>query len=295
MNLNQLYYFQKLAAREHYTQAAAELHISQPSLSKAIANLENELGVYLFEKDGRNVKLTRSGKRYLEFVNAALLELEAGNNMMRREQSMSDGYIDIGLISSIENDSFPQWVRSFQEAHGKKVFFSCKNGTSQELADGLMEDRFDLIFCTAVLHEPLIEFVPVLEQKLVLVCPSGHRFAGRQSISLTDLTGEAIIPHTADSAIRPIVSDLFEMHHVQIRAVSEAEEDRTILGLVQAGLGCSIMTDSSGIYVDGVCVIPLTGIDYHRYVCMGWRRDRPRPPMAELFRKHVLREAAYTG
>lgn len=78
MNLNHLNYFRVLAKVEHYTQAASILSITQPSLSHAISNLESELGTYLFEKQGRNVKLTKSGKLFLKYVDESLNILEIG-------------------------------------------------------------------------------------------------------------------------------------------------------------------------------------------------------------------------
>ena len=76
MNLSQLYYFSKLADLQHYTRAAKELFITQPTLSGSISSLENELGVALFQKKGRNVELTKYGAEFLEYVNAALEQLE---------------------------------------------------------------------------------------------------------------------------------------------------------------------------------------------------------------------------
>ena len=93
MNYNQLVYFSTLAHIEHYTKAAEILGISQPSLSHAISNLENELGIYLFEKQGRNVRLTRYGKIYLSYVDSALDELEKGNKQMNRFSDIESGTI----------------------------------------------------------------------------------------------------------------------------------------------------------------------------------------------------------
>ena len=76
MNLNQLYYFQKVAQLQHYHQAAKELNISQPSLSRSIANLEEELGVSLFQKNGRNIELTKYGSIFLEHVNRIIEEIK---------------------------------------------------------------------------------------------------------------------------------------------------------------------------------------------------------------------------
>ena len=82
MNLNQLYYFQKVAQLQHYHQAAKELNISQPSLSRSIANLEEELGVSLFQKNGRNIELTKYGSIFLEHVNRIIEEIKIAENKM---------------------------------------------------------------------------------------------------------------------------------------------------------------------------------------------------------------------
>ena len=107
MNITQLRYFCVLARHEHFGRAAEELHITQPSLSKTIHLLENELGVYLFEKDGRGVRLTRQGRRYFKYVSDGLASLDKGMDLLHKEKSLSYGYLDIGLISSIAYQEFP--------------------------------------------------------------------------------------------------------------------------------------------------------------------------------------------
>ena len=102
MNLNQLIYFETLAQLEHVSRASEKLNIAQPSLSKAIANLEQELGVDLFEKQGRNVVLTRQGKLYLDYVQKALKSLEEGRSALQRMQSELNLRIDIGFVSSLQ-------------------------------------------------------------------------------------------------------------------------------------------------------------------------------------------------
>lgn len=288
MNLNQLYYFQSLAAHEHYTKAAEELHIAQPTLSKAIAALEQELGTYLFEKKGRNITLTKQGKHYLEYVKAALSELERGNDYLRKEQNMAEGYIDLGMVTSVEYDMVPQWIKSFLDFTGKKVFFSCKTGTSHQLVNGLKDNQFDLIFCTAIPLEPQIEFVPVFEQLLVAAVPAGHRFASRRTIHIREMEPENIIIHTRSSSMWDITSQIYREAGVAIRVAGEAEEDRTIIGMIRAGIGCAIMTDNPEIHTDGVALIPLTGISFKRYISMGYRKEQARPYMAEQFRRHII-------
>lgn len=110
MNLNQLIYFETLAQLEHVSRASEKLNIAQPSLSKAIANLEQELGVDLFEKQGRNVVLTRQGKLYLDYVQKALKSLEEGRSALQRMQSELNLRIDIGFVSSLQARMMPAAV-----------------------------------------------------------------------------------------------------------------------------------------------------------------------------------------
>lgn len=97
MNLNHLYYFKTLARVEHYTRVAQELSITQPSLSHAISCLEDELGTYLFEKQGRRVVLTKYGKIFLQYVTNSLDMLEVGIKRTKAMTSESSGIIDLGI------------------------------------------------------------------------------------------------------------------------------------------------------------------------------------------------------
>ena len=119
MNLNYLLYFQTLAKYEHYGKAAEELHITQPSLSKAIRNLEQDLGVELFEKSGRGIRLSSQGVHYLDYVDKALHELRLGN--------------DILLCRSVWSCLrpllfFPAGLRIFRPVSGERFSFPAKTG-----------------------------------------------------------------------------------------------------------------------------------------------------------------------
>ena len=103
MNLSQLYYFRKLAELQHYTKAAKELFITQPTLSGSISSLEQELGVSLFQKAGRNVELTKYGAEFLKYVNASLEQLDKGIAIMKGYSGEGDGgVIDLGCIITLQ-------------------------------------------------------------------------------------------------------------------------------------------------------------------------------------------------
>ena len=100
MNLQQLYYFQKIAECQQYTQAAAELHVTQATLSYAISNLEKELGVQLFQRRGKSVQLTDQGKAYLTCVRDALQALERGRQLLR-SADQSKTQVRLGCLESV--------------------------------------------------------------------------------------------------------------------------------------------------------------------------------------------------
>ena len=136
MNLNQLIYFASLAQLQHVTRASEKLNIAQPSLSKAIANLEQELGVDLFEKQGRNVVLTRQGKLYLDYVEKALESLEEGRSALQRMQTELDQRIDIGFVSSLQARMMPQLLADYRKTTGSQTRFACYEGHVAGTAGG---------------------------------------------------------------------------------------------------------------------------------------------------------------
>ncbi len=294
MNTNHLKYFVTLAQTEHYGTAARELNITQPSLSKAIHSMEDELGIYLFERVGRGVRLTRAGKRYLEHASRALKELDKGAEILQRERFMSEGYLDIGIVSSISYNEFPVCIRDFEQTEKGKLYFSLHTDTSSQLLKDLCHDRYDLIFCTSIPeYNSQVEFVPVLEQPLACIIPEGHPLASRNQIDIHELDDVPLIIHTRDSMMQDITATLFQEAGIRLHPVAEATEDRTILGMVRIGKGLAIMTISPEVYGEGFQALPLVGTSFHRYISMGWRRYQARTEIAERFRKFVLARTAH--
>ena len=117
MNLSQLQYFKVLAQEEHYTRAAQMLSITQPSLSHAISQLEQELGTRLFEKKGRNVVLTRYGKMFLPYVEESLKVLNEGVQRIQEVNGSRHGIIHLAYIYTMGSEFAPKLVRKFLDAY----------------------------------------------------------------------------------------------------------------------------------------------------------------------------------
>ena len=124
MTLNQLSYFYQAAVLEHFNQAAEKMNITEPSLSRSIAALEDELGVILFEKRGRNVILTKAGEIFLEHVSTILDDVKRAENKMH-QIATDGGHIDIAYVSPLAKVFIPTIVRSFlTEKENKNITFN---------------------------------------------------------------------------------------------------------------------------------------------------------------------------
>ncbi|MGB4939925.1 MAG: LysR family transcriptional regulator, partial [Blautia wexlerae] len=188
MNLYHLRYFSTLAHIEHYTKAADILAITQPSLSYAISTLEEELGVKLFEKNGRNVTLTKYGKVFLNDVEEVLNRLDSSVNSLKLA-GKGEGCIDVVFLRTLGIDFLPKIMRGFLEENPtKKIDFNlyCDKVLTSDILNGLKEKKYDLGFCSKLDNEPLIEFIPVARQELVVIVPLDHPLAVKDEVRLED-------------------------------------------------------------------------------------------------------------
>ena len=211
MNLYHLRYFVTLAHLEHYTKAADVLAITQPSLSHAISSLEEELGVKLFEKNGRNVSLTKYGKSFLEDVEQTLNRLDSSVNGLQLA-GKGEGQIDVAFLRTLGVDFMPKIIRSFLNANkGKQIHFNlfCDKVLTGDILTGLKEKKYDIGFCSKFDDEPLIEFIPVAKQDLVVIVPPEHPrsiWRKRFHTSRSSSRREAVSARSLTSYLRALVS-----------------------------------------------------------------------------------------
>lgn len=186
MNLQQLYYFRKLAEVQHYTEAAKALYITQPSLSDSIASLESELSVALFQKKGRGIELTKYGQEFYQYVNQALGVLEHGIAIMKEKSDSVTGTIDVGCIPTLLGDFLPDALDLYHEKH-PQVNFNIFQNKSIPVAEGVSAGDYDIGFCSMVENKEDLVFVPITYQELIVIVRNGHPLARYDSMELTAL------------------------------------------------------------------------------------------------------------
>lgn len=234
MNLYHLRYFVTLAHLEHYTKAADVLAITQPSLSHAISSLEEELGVKLFEKNGRNVSLTKYGKSFLEDVEQTLNRLDSSVNGLQLA-GKGEGQIDVAFLRTLGVDFMPKIIRSFLNANkGKQIHFNlfCDKVLTGDILTGLKEKKYDIGFCSKFDDEPLIEFIPVAKQDLVVIVPPEHPLAEKSEIHLEETLPYKQIIFKKRSGLRQIIDQLFKSIGQYPDVAFEIDEDQVAAGFV---------------------------------------------------------------
>lgn len=290
MNLNQLHYFSALARLEHYTKAAEELGITQPSLSHAMNSLEKELGTRLFEKQGRNVVLTKYGRFFLNYVEESLQILEKGIKKTRAMTGQTEGIVELAYIYTLGSEFVPLLAGDFMRTHEElKVKFRFTVGNTYDIIQGLKEEKYDIAFCSMLEKEPTIQFTPVGKEKLVVVVPKGHPLAEEDTVELEQAAAYPQIYFTENSGLRPVVDKLFERAHLIPKIAYEIEEDGSMAGLVAQDFGIAIMPDIPVLKQLNVEAVELRSPQQQRYIYMAQAKGNYMPPMVGKFAEFVKR------
>lgn len=241
MNLFYLRYFVTLAHIRHYTKAAEQLCISQPSLSHAIAQLEKELGLPLFEKSGRKTTLTQFGEEFLICAEHTLSTLDAGIESIQRSLR-GEGLIRLGLLRTLGIEYVPRLAADFlKENPGLNIRFTFHTGVTQTLLEGLAAKKYDLVFCSQPPARLNFTAVSVQKQDLVLIVPSGHPLAALHAVDLAATLPYPQIFFDKSSGLRSVVDQMFADIGAEPHIAYETEEDQVIAGLVAQGFGIAVV------------------------------------------------------
>ena len=293
MNLNQLQYFVALARVQHFGKAAESLGITQPSFSYAIAQLEEELGVMLFDRKGRPPALTEEGPLFLDYAERSLDILDHGVREMRRIAA-GQGTIRMGFLRTLGLSFVPDLASDFlKTCEPGTVRFEFHSGLSQPLLQELKEDIFDVVFCTKMEDDPLIEYVPVSRQDLVLIVPEGHPLAGCRETALEETIPYPQIFFSPCSGLRPVIDQLFEKTGKKPKIAYEVEEDQVIAGLVSRGFGIAVVPYMEELERMKVQIIQISSPAWERSFYMATLKRRHLTPLVEHFRQFALENCRF--
>lgn len=291
MNLQHLRYFITLANLEHYTKAAEQLHITQPTLSHAISMIEAELGMPLFEKKGRNISLTSNGRQFAKDIQKAIKIID--NSVSSLQAINQNSYdINIALLRILSHRIIPNLTRQFltenPQSPANFVFYN-DSGMSEDLLKGMIDGKYDLAFCSKLENFPQVTYIPIAVQDMVLVVPKGHPLKVLKEVTLEDTLPYSQIWFSKKSGVRPIIESFYENFKDQVNVTFEVEEDETIAGLVSQNFGIAILPKMDFLKTIDVDIIVIDQLKNARYYYMAYLNTITQPPAIKAFIDYVTK------
>ena len=266
MNYNYLRYFSVLAQVEHYTLAAARLGISQPSLSSAIHHLEDELGgIKLFEKVGRNIRLTEEGRYYQEKVDAALQELNTASMTLRDSKVSAPVVIRMGVVSGTLSGTVAKEIAEYARQN-RRIRFRLTESSAEELMDMVRQEKLDMAIVDTTNRDRSLHFRKLCQRNFCVALPPAH--------PLTD--SEFVLPQQISHESQIVFNYDMENSFGQWASGSSSDEGivctvntaQAALDLVAAGVGICALSEDCVQHREDVSFVPLKNWHQALYMCI---------------------------
>ena len=259
MELRQLEHFVAVTEESSFTAAARRLHLAQSTLSVSLRTLEREIGAQLLERTTHRVRLTDAGRALLAEARVALAAVEAGRDAVAAVQGGVRGTVHVGIMNSLRLiDLAAVLTRYHEERPLVQLVPHTVVGGSVELVAGVLDGTLDLALTALPGHYPGgLAVRPLAAEPLMLACPDGHRFAGRERVGLTELDGERYVDFPVGWGTRASVDRAFVQAGLSREITVEVSDVPTAVELVRAGFGCAFLGESLAAGARPVNLVPL--------------------------------------
>ena len=266
MNYNYLRYFSVLAQVEHYTLAAARLGISQPSLSSAIHHLESELGdVQLFEKVGRNVRLTEEGRFYQQKVDAALRELEQASLTLRDSKVSAPVIIRMGVVSGSLDATVAKEITAYLRQN-ERIRFRLTESSAEDLMDLVRSEKLDMAIVDTANRDRSLHFRKLGQRNFCVALPAKHPLAAQSALTPQEVLREPQIVFNYD--MENSFGQWASGTPTEEKIVCTVNTAQAALSLVASGTGIGVMAEECAVPREGVVFRPISNWHQALYMCI---------------------------
>ncbi|AYK08000.1 LysR family transcriptional regulator [Brevibacillus laterosporus] len=291
MDIKQLHYFVTVSNHLSYSKAAQKLHISQPSLSNAIKNLEQEIGSPLLERNTRKVELTDAGKILYKKSILLLSQMNMLKKEMEEVKLTGSGDLIIGIIESVKH-WIPKVIRKYQDRFPTINIKLIEVLSGKAVKESLRKYDTHLLITNQYINEPDIESLPLYDERLVLVLHRDHPLAQKRgSILLEELKREPFIISTEGFQTREDILTAFTLEQITPKIKFEIERFETALTLVRENLGITIIPENYLSEPMDECIVSKT-IDssaLERTVYLTFMKNRYLSPAVQAFLEDIRR------
>ncbi|WP_042160866.1 LysR family transcriptional regulator [Paenibacillus gorillae] len=291
MELTQLEYFLAVARLQHMTRASESLRITQPALSHAISKLETEIGVPLFDRNGRNIKLNRYGTMFSKWIVQALQNIENGLQEIEEWSNPETGVISLAYLNILGVDLIPNLVKSYQSSN-PKARFELTQGNIGDINEQLEQGFADIMITSKESVNNDQEWICIKKMPLYIVVSADHPYSDRSSLGMMELSGEPFIGLKNNCGLKATILSRFHETGFHLASTYDAEDLITVAGFIKAGLGVSVLPRTLGLMLDDLVWIPIADEGWNWEIGLKWRKDGFISPAAKRFMAFVSSSSA---
>ena len=286
MEWHQLKYFQHVAQTEHIGKASEDLHVTQPAISMSIKKLEDELGVELFDRSKKNIKINKYGQVYLKHVNAAMKELENGLKEIQTLQKNDQNRVTVMIPGHMLSTDITS--RIISEIPG--IVLQNLSIDYPRSIVGLNDGSIDMCLMPPSVEGDRYTFYHLEKQPLCIITSLNHPLANIDEIDLSELSEEKFILYPVDTVPRQYFEDACRKYGFSPNVIFECNSLMTLLSPVESGFGISVIpVEAFKPYeLSRFHVIKLKDPNIYTTLSLFFRNDKPLKPMAEKMKNILL-------
>ncbi|MGD8908227.1 MAG: LysR family transcriptional regulator [Chromatiales bacterium] len=278
--LRQMKVFQIVAEQLNYTRAARVLHLSQPAVSMQVKQLEDAVGLPLFEHTGKKIRLTEVGREIYQYARTIFQTFEEMEEVVAAMKGLGTGHLKIAVASTV-NYFAPRLLAAFSRSYpGIDLHLDVTN--RQRLMGLLKNNEIDIVLMGLPPEDIELEYEPFMENSLVVIAPPGHPLQGVADIPVQRLGEEVFIMREEGSGTRLAMERFFAEQNIEISAGMQMTRNEAIKQAVRAGMG---------LETGRLVVLDVQGFPLQRHWYMVYRKGKRLSPAAKAFHDFVLSEA----
>jgi len=293
LNLHQLATFQAVAKHGSYVRAAEELHFSQPAVSAQIRQLEDALGVKLFEQIGRKTHLTSAGKELNRYSEKIFAVIEETLEMMDALRSPSSGRLSVGADTTVGTYVIPGLLGKFHQMY-PDVEITLDVVNRAALVDALVNNRIDMAIVGRVPDDIPVVIEPFSPNELVLIAAPTHRLAGLVDVPLAELAREHFLLREMGSGTRAALEEFFQQADVPLQLSMQVGNNSAIKQGVAAGLGIALISRAAidmELETNRLVILNVEGFPIMRQWRLVHLKDKHLSATAHAFKSFLLQHA----
>ena len=285
MDVRGLEVFLSVAKHLNFTRAGEEVHLSQPSVSVRIRQLEHDLGSKLFEHLGKKVALTEAGELLIPYATRVIAAMDDARHAIDELKGLERGSLRIGASTTPGMYLVPRTIAQFKQRYPKiDVHLAVKD--TRQIEEGVIRNDFDFGFVGGHLAGDEVDVLPWITDKIILIVPLGHRLAKKRTVTAQDLSTEKFIFREQGSATRAVVATHLRKLRVDAEGVMEIENPESVKKAVQNGLGIAFISGfaaATDLKAKTLVAVKIRNVEIQRELKIVYRKDKHLSRAAHAF------------